>query len=72
MAWRCERWHALPESGGVLDQNWSLMQSMAILSNVYNAVERLRSLNGAEIHSLGSTERRILQWLMDEGLKING
>jgi hypothetical protein len=56
----------------MLDQEWRLMRFMAILSNVYSTVERMRSLQGAEIHSLSGSERRLLQWLKDEGMVLNG
>ena len=68
LAWDCERWSALPDAGGVMDQDAMLMHRMAALSNVYAAVVRARNAQGKEIHQLTRQERRILKWLMDEAL----
>lgn len=37
LAWQCERWGALPEAGGLLDQPAGLLDKMAAVSNVYTA-----------------------------------
>jgi len=37
MAQLCERWHALPEAGGLLDQPAGLVEKMSIAMNVFNA-----------------------------------
>lgn len=68
LAWQCERWGALPEVGGVYDQDAVLMQRMASLANVYQVVARVRGLAGAQIHSLTPGERRILGPLVEAGL----
>ena len=68
LAWDCQRWGALPEAGGVLDQDAGLMDRMAALSNVYNVVDRLRNLQGAQIHNLTTSERRVIKWLRDEDI----
>jgi len=36
LAWQCERWGALPEVGGVLDQPAGLLERMSLFLNVYN------------------------------------
>jgi len=68
MAWQCERWNALPEAGGLFDQDAKLMTRMTALSNIYATVARYRSLVGREIHSLKGSERRLLGMLHDEGM----
>ena len=68
LSWRCERWGALPDAGGILDQDYATMHRMTVLSNVYNAMSRLRNAKGAQIHNLSQSERRIIKSLMDEGL----
>ena len=72
MAWQCERWHALPAAGGMLDQEYKLMRSMTACVNVYNAVSHLRSAHGEQIHSLSDGEREILGSLVRMGLLFNG
>ena len=68
LAWNCERWNALPETGGMLDQDWRLIVRMNTTQNVYNTMSHLRNLKGDQIHSLTSGERKILTYLRDEGL----
>jgi hypothetical protein len=41
----CERWHALPEPGGLLDQPAGLMERMTAALNVVNT---LRARNASE------------------------
>lgn len=36
-AWQCERWHALPAGGGLLDQPAGLMERMSTALNVYES-----------------------------------
>lgn len=67
-AWDGERWHALPERGGLLDQDYVLMDRMSALSNVYRTVARLRNLKGEQIHSLTGGERAIIRILLDNEL----
>ena len=45
---------------------------MSVLSNIYNTVIRLRNMKGAQIHQLTTPERRVIKWLLDEGLLNNG
>lgn len=68
LAWSCERWNCLPEAGAYLDQDYQLMQRMNGLSNIYATVAHLRSLQGAQIHTLTTNERNIIRWLMNEGV----
>ena len=66
--WQCERYHTLPDSGGMYAQDYGLMQRMTGLANVYHALTRLRNSRGEQIHSLTDSERRILRMLKDNGL----
>jgi hypothetical protein len=68
IAWQCERWNCLPDAGGYLDQDFVTVTRMTALSNVYNAVVRIKSLTGKNIHKLTDSERRILRVLKDEGI----
>lgn len=68
LAWQCKRWNALPEDGNLLGQDYVTMRRMTTLENVYNAVTRIKSLKGKNIHQLTDGERMILRFLMDEGL----
>lgn len=72
LAWECERFHCLPDSGGYMDQDYKLMLLMATLSNVYSVYSRFRNAQGTQIHQLGNSERRILRWLKDMGLIFKG
>ena len=68
LSWQCQRWHTLPEAGGMFDQDYRLVYRMTALSNIYDVVTRVRSLKGAEIHRLTDSERLILRRLMDYGI----
>ena len=68
IAWECEHWGCLPDSGAYFDQDYRLMLLMKVLSNVYAAYSRYRNASGRQIHSLTTGERRILRNLKDMGL----
>ena len=72
IAWQCERWHTLPDVGGLHDQDYTLMRRMNTCMNIYNAVQRIYSLQGKQIHTLSDSERAILKSLMDLGLLFHG
>jgi hypothetical protein len=71
MSWNCERWKTLPDAGGLYDQDYQLMHRMNALTNVYNAVQRIKSLKGTQIHTLTDSERMILRYLMDNRILFN-
>lgn len=49
-AWQCQRWHALPEAGGLRDQPARLMRDMPVALNVYNAMRSFyTALKGPDI-----------------------
>jgi len=72
LAWQCERWHALPDTGAMLDQDARTMFLMAAYSNIHDTMTRLRNASGEEIHSLTTHDRQILRILIDMGLIFNG
>lgn len=71
IAWDCERWNTLPEAGGLLDQEYQLLKRMTGLSNVYNAVSQWFNLTGENIHKMSEQTRRILRYLLDNGINFN-
>lgn len=71
LAWMCERWNSLPETGGLYDQDYVTLHLATALSNIYNTISRLRNMHGEQIHSLSDNDRKMLKWLMDEGLIFN-
>jgi hypothetical protein len=68
LAWQCQRWHCLPSSGALLDQDARTMYRMAALLNVNDALSHLRNCSGEQIHSLSDAERTILKVLIDNKL----
>jgi hypothetical protein len=68
LGWECERWHCLPDTGAYLDQDYRLMTWISALMNAYNALSRMRSMHGAQIHNLSEGERRVIRYLMDIGV----
>lgn len=67
LVWDMERWGALPESGGILDQDALTMARSRVLQSVYKTVSRLRNMKGAEIHKLTDGERKIIGGLKKAG-----
>ena len=68
----CEGYSALPDEGGMLDQDAGLVTRMTVLSNIHHAVKRWQNAQGKAVHNLTDSERRILRYLKDEGLMFNG
>lgn len=67
--WMCQRYPgALPETGGMFDQDYVLMVRMITLDNIYGAITRMRSLTGHAIHNLTPGERRVLEQVRRMGL----
>ena len=44
------------------------MREMTAADNVHTLVTRAKAMKGKQIHSLTDGERRLLKYLMDEGL----
>lgn len=61
--WQCTRFNALPEQGGLLDQDASLMKRMGLLGNIYEATKRVRGLKGEAIHQMDPDDGRLLAWV---------
>jgi len=63
----CQAYHALPDAGGLLDQDWQTVYGMRVLANIYYAVSHFANAVGDQIHSLTVDERRLIRWLRDNG-----
>ncbi len=59
LAWQAERWGALPEAGGLLDQPAGLMQRMGALMNVYNAYKTMQAHTG-KLVQLANTNPQVI------------
>ena len=46
-----------------MDQDAGLLSRMAVLSNVYDTVQRVKDLHGDDIHWMTANDGRILSWL---------
>lgn len=71
LAWMCERWQSMPETGGVMDQDFQTVHRMGSLSGVYNTVTKWRNYTGEKIHLLTDHDRKILRWLLDNKINFN-
>lgn len=63
----CERYSALPQAGGVLDQDYFQLLRMSFLANVRAVLSKLGNMQGSQIHNLTEAERMILKALRDMG-----
>ena len=61
--WTCRRYGGLPDTGAIMDQDAGLLSRMAVLSNVYDTVQRVKELHGDDIHRMTANDGRILSWL---------
>jgi hypothetical protein len=66
--WLCEKYGDLPEEGGILDQEYAVIHTMQVLSNVYNVVQKYISSYGERIHQLTEADRMLLRRLKDAKL----
>lgn len=71
LAWQCSKWNALPEAGGLYEQEYQLLLRMNYTMSIFNAIRRIQSLKGKAIHTLTEGERKILRMLMDMGLMFH-
>lgn len=67
LGWDMERFTALPEGGGLLDQEAGTMQRVRVALSIYKVLSRLRNMKGAEIHKLTDGERKIIGNLQRAG-----
>lgn len=59
LAWTCERYHCLPRTGGIVDQELGLMEKMTMARNVYDACRAMKANAGN------------IKWqVSDEGKKV--
>lgn len=56
--------HLLPESGGVLDQDYKTMMQMRTLSNIYYTVQQAPTYTGHDIHKIPPSMQRVISALM--------
>lgn len=68
MSWWCDKYNALPEAGGVMDQDYGLIHRMGAAANTYTIITRVQGLYGAAIHSLTEPERRLIASLRKLGV----
>jgi hypothetical protein len=62
----CDRWSALPEAGGLLDQPAGLMERMAITSNVVKTIQaRNASENWAKFMEDNPAAARLINWVQE-------
>jgi hypothetical protein len=66
MAWMCGE-HHLPKAGGIEDQDYKQIRLMRASENIYRVMDRMRNLQGAQIHSLTATERKLIKGLREGG-----
>lgn len=72
MAWMCKQWEALPDTGGVLDQDYVLLTRMSTLHAVYAAVSEYRNAKGDAIHRLSPSTGRTIKRLTEGGIQVGG
>ena len=67
-AWWCEEYQTMPTEGGMYAQDWVLLSRMSNLKRIYRLRSKVMNLKGKQIHTLNSSERRLIKWLRDEGV----
>ena len=66
LAWMCGDNH-LPRAGGIEDQDYAQIRRMRAAVNIYNVLDKMRNLAGAQIHILSSSERKLIRSLREGG-----
>jgi hypothetical protein len=67
LAQMCGPYH-LPESGGVLDQDYRQYITMRTLHNIHDTIPRVRAMTGTKIHNMSAADKRVVKMLIDMGL----
>jgi hypothetical protein len=67
MGWLAKTWGALPDAGGLYDQEASLLHRMTVLTNIHSALSSFRERKGAEIHRMPHSERVVIGALRKDG-----
>ncbi len=71
LAWQAERWHTLPEPGGMRDQVAGELERMAASANVFDTVRSFRaSKNWAQWSRANKDAMKIMDVIMK--LRANG
>ena len=68
LSWMSRKYSALPNAGGVLDQEYAMLHQMDVVSNVHDALSRFRGYKGKAIHDMSISERRLIRSLRDMDL----
>ena len=68
LSWLSRKYSALPEAGGVMDQEYAMLHKMDVVSNVHDALNRLRGFKGDAIHGMSAGDRRLIKSLRDMDL----
>src|SRR3990167_10452939 len=63
LEWDAQRYHTLPETGGLFAQDYGLLKKMKAAGNVHETLSRFRGMIGKEIHRLSDSERRLIRAL---------
>jgi hypothetical protein len=60
----CERWHSLPEAGGILDQPAGLLDRMAIITRTVNTMSAFYSSdNWPKFLEDNPDEAKFVEWV---------
>lgn len=70
LAWECRRYNALPDVGGVLDQDYGLLKRMDALYSIHKAYEMYRSAKGEQINHLPGWVGANVAYLLDLGIGV--
>jgi len=67
MAWQADRWHALPNGGGLIDQPAGLLDCMAATSEAFELMRDYRALKPAQVgawqHANPTAWKKVQRWL---------
>lgn len=67
-AWDVRTWGALPEAGGLYDQDYVLLRRMTALLGYHQSLSAFRNMKGKDIHHLSDAQRRVIKYLRGEGM----
>ena len=59
--------HHLPDEGGMLDQDYQMLNRMKTLYQVYRTISAYRSAKGEQIHNMPPDIARTMKWLRESG-----
>lgn len=70
LAWDCHQYGALPDSGGVLDQDFRLLRRMNTVQAIHSAFSIYRSASGEAIHRLPNWVGVNIAYLIENGIGV--